>query len=220
MHYVAKARIHGPHGPSLGAIEVDLGRGHRPGAEFVLQPAQLEMVDRAIFEPTRNEKQTQAISTTRGPGYARGQQHQFGGRVRAEPFLAEDPPAGRALALTIGLGFDRVGADVGTALQFGQKLGPVETLGPGGRQQPRQPFLLQLRAALTLQRFDHPGSARYRAVVASLPGMAGEVEQGLCVQVGRCLGITRNQPTLLVDGLAALSKRGVMFDRFDSLTDR
>ena len=74
------------------ALQLDLARCHRAGAELVLEPNDPVMILRAVIEPPRHQKQADAAGAGVGALRPRQQHHDFGIGIGAEPFLSRQTP--------------------------------------------------------------------------------------------------------------------------------
>ena len=124
------------------AFELDLARGHRAGAELVLQANDPVVVLRAVVEPPRHQEQADAArARTRALG-PRQQHHHLGVGIGAEPLFAMEPPV-----IAFLHGRRRQRADVGAALLLGHELAALGQLAHVGLGQAVEIFRLQRLAA-------------------------------------------------------------------------
>jgi len=99
------------------ALQPDFARGHRACAELVLQPHDPVAVAAAVLQPARQRKQREPFRAGGRAFQARQQQCDVGIRMRAEPFVAGEPPLA---VLMPRHRFDR--ADIGAAGALGHEL--------------------------------------------------------------------------------------------------
>ena len=154
--------------------KIEFGRGHRTRAQLVFEAANGEVVNLAVLEVARHEKQPQPASAFFVP-HAGGDQRQIGRDIGAEPFFARQIPH-----IAVGVFRpcpNRVGAYVGAALDFGEVLRPVKVGVVVRVEQAAQIFLAQGGGGDVLQHFDDAGRAGQRAVVPRLAVLGGEIEQ-------------------------------------------
>ena len=120
------------------ALQLDLARGHRAGAELVLEPNDPVVIRRAVVEPPRHQEQADAAGAAFGALRPRQQHHDFGVGIGAEPFLARQPPV-------IAFLHRRRGelADVGAAFLLGHELAALGQLAHVGLGQAVEIFRLQ-----------------------------------------------------------------------------
>ena len=141
LHHLLQAAIGVADQIGHRALQQDLARGHRAGAELVLEARDAVGVAAAVLEPARQGEQGQPAGAGRSTLGARQQQRDVGVGVRAEPFVAIEPPH---TVLAARHRFDR--ADVGAAGPFGHELRALPLHGRVGRQHFRQQIFLQLVA--------------------------------------------------------------------------
>ncbi len=113
LHHLLEAARDVAHQIGRGAVEDDLARGHRAGAELVLQPHDPVGVARAVLEPARHGEHAEALRTGRRAARPCQQHHDVGVGMAAEPLLAMELPALDAVgADTDAFGFGLDGTDV------------------------------------------------------------------------------------------------------------
>ncbi len=78
--------------PGDGAQKRDLARGHRLGAELVLQPDDAEGVAAAVRQVPRQQEERHALQPVRRARRPRKHHGEVGVGVRAEPLFAGQPP--------------------------------------------------------------------------------------------------------------------------------
>ncbi len=123
------------------ALQQDFAARHRTGAQFVLEANDAVGVAAAIFQPARQGKQCESLGACWRAFRPRQQQRDIRVGVRAEPFVAEQPPYA---VLAARDGFDR--ADVGAAGTFGHELRALPHRRDVAGQHLRQQIILQLGA--------------------------------------------------------------------------
>ena len=129
--------------PCHRALEADLAARHRAGAELVLQAHDPVAVAPAVLEPPRQGEQREAGGSRARALRPREQQRHVGVGMRAEPFVAVEPP----LAVFVARhGLDR--ADVGAAGLLGHELRALPLDRRVRRQHARQQPRLELVAAV------------------------------------------------------------------------
>ncbi len=124
------------------AFQLDLARGHRAGAELVLEPNDPVVVGRAVVEEARHQEQADAARAGTCAFRPRQQHHHLGVRIGAEPFLAVEPPVVAFLHRR-----RRQRADVGAALLLGHELAALRQPAHVGLRQAVEIFRLQRLAA-------------------------------------------------------------------------
>ena len=124
------------------AFQLDLTRGHRPGAKLVLQANDPVVVGRAVVEEARHQEQPDAAGAAVGALRPRQQHHHLGVRVGAEPFFPRQAPV---VALPHRRGGER--ADVGAAFLLRHELTALRQPDHVGLRQPVEIFCLERFAA-------------------------------------------------------------------------
>ena len=117
LHHLLEAAVGLADQIGDGALQPDLARGHRAGAELVLEPDDPIGVAAAVLEPARQREQREPPGAGGRAFGPRQQQRDIGVGMRAEPFVAVQPPGA---VLVARRGFDR--ADVGAAGVLGHEL--------------------------------------------------------------------------------------------------
>ena len=92
LGHLHKAAVELADGIGDRALELDFARGHRAGAELVLQANDPVVVLRAVVEIPRHQEQPDAARARPRAFRARQQHHHLGVGIGAEPFFAIEPP--------------------------------------------------------------------------------------------------------------------------------
>ena len=158
------------------AFQLDLARGHRAGAELVLQPNDPVVVLRTVLQPPRHQEQADAARAGAGAFRPRQQHHHFGVGIGAEPFLAMQPPV---IAFLHGRRGQR--ADVGAAFLLGHELAALGQLAHVGLGQAVEIARLQGVAAEIVQELgatvgdvDRAAHAEFGLVEQEREGVLGD----------------------------------------------
>ena len=117
LHHLLEAAIGFADQIGDGALQQDFAARHRTGAQFVLEADDAVGVAAAVLQPARQREQRKPPGAVRRAFGARQQQRDVGVGMRAEPFVAIEPPHAVFVA---GDGFDR--ADIGAAGALGHEL--------------------------------------------------------------------------------------------------
>jgi hypothetical protein len=141
LHHLLEARADVADQVGDGAFQQDLAARHRAGAELVLQANDPIGVAAAVFQAARQREQCKPRGAAGRAFGARQQQRDVGVGVRAEPFIAMEPPFA-VLAARHRLD----GADVGAAGALGHELGALPHRGDVAGQHLWQQVVLKLLA--------------------------------------------------------------------------
>ena len=138
LRHLHKAAIEPSYRIGNRAFQLDLARGHRAGAELVLQPHDPVVIGRAVIEKARHQEQPDAAGAAFRALRPRQQHDDLGIRIGAEPFFA-----GQAPVVAFLHGGGRQLADVGAAFLLGHELAALGELGHVGLGQAVEIFCLQ-----------------------------------------------------------------------------
>lgn len=147
----------------MRTLEHDLAARHRTAAELVIEPHDPVMVARAVRQRLRQQEQGEPVDAVRRAVGAREHHCEIGVGVRAEPFVAVQPPHGVAVRVGVACGARRDPADVraGCLLRHEHRalVQRVEVARCEHRQIARHQFAIAEAAQRARQRVGHADRA-------------------------------------------------------------